>query len=138
VSLRKGLPFDLRYGPKHREGAVLLNRLSDDGLVSGTGYAVQDDAGYIDLRVELETAQDHGSHSTGTLGAVYDKNDRGVKKLRQFRRTGAPFKVNSIVETTIPFDDREVTGSGAAGKGKEDLLGGHQEGVQIMTGMAGR
>jgi hypothetical protein len=86
----------------------------------------------------LEAAQDHGSHGAGTLGAVYGKNDRGFKELGQFRRAGAPLKVDSIVETPISFDNCEVTRPGAACKGKENLIGGHQEGVQIMTGLAGR
>jgi hypothetical protein len=56
MSFRKGLSFDLGYGPQDRKGAVLFDSLLEDRFVAGACHPVQDNAANVDLRVKLHTA----------------------------------------------------------------------------------
>ena len=80
--------------------------------MAGAGHPIQNNAGNVDLRVELKTPQHHGRHGTGALGAVNNENDRGFEKLGQFRGAGASFHVDAVIKASVSFDDGKVSACG--------------------------
>jgi hypothetical protein len=110
VSLRKHIFSDLGYGSQNGYLAIPLYGVSDNRLVAGTGDAVEYDPGDVNTPIKMDTTRDHRRHGSCTFGAIDNQNDGGVKKFCEFRRAGAAFYVQAVIEAAITFDDSNVFG----------------------------
>ena len=138
VALGKDFTLEARNGPQHRDAAISLDGLADDGFVAGSGDLVEDDAPDGHLGVEVLTAQHHRGGGAGPHGTVHHQHHRSGQKLGQLRGAVSTLGVEAVVEAPVAFDEEGIRLGAISGHRSQNLVPLHEEGVQIVAGASRR
>ena len=128
--------------PKTRNGAHYgytsggLNGLANHPLLAGGPDSVENDAGEVEIRIEMDRAQHRGGGGPRHLGDVDDENHRGAEELGQGCSGVAPGGVDTVEEAAVALHQDEV-GAGCSHHAATDSLVLHEKRIEVVTRAAG-
>jgi hypothetical protein len=131
-----GKGFPLSLGTEPTTGR-LLYCTPHERLLPGTGDPIQDDPGHLEVRVEPLAPQDEGCNGSGSHGHVGYDDHGTLKDSTQFRGAATPLQIQAVEKSPVALDNRDLRTRGAGRERIQDLRGGHEKGVQVVTGAAG-
>ena len=109
-------PLVAADGAEHRQIGVALQRLPQLHLLPRGADLVEDDSGDPHLRIEggvaLHQRRDPARHAEG----VDDHDDRRAEQLRQGRARIRAFEIETVVQSLVALDQRQIGVRGAAGE----------------------
>ena len=104
MPIRENASVEHRDSAYHWKAGSCFNRGPDDGFVSHSMNAIDDDACKVQLWIEVLATQHKRSGGACHLGDIHYHKHWGLKRLRQFRCAVRTRRIRSVKKSAVAFD----------------------------------